>query len=129
MNHFLRLAVSTITIATLLSACEYMRSPDGCDLDQTAMSDAISESVSSALFCNVDQDCGLLDPSNGCFGTCQVAVNVDEISRVDEEIAVADLQYCTGFPQQCGYSTPSCPQLEAQCIAGTCQLVDMVAAQ
>ncbi len=124
MRTITRLFVSTALIGIGLTACNLIRTPEECEADLSAMQDAVATSVDSGLACVNDSDCTVYDPSNGCFGSCPVAVNAGELPRIDQQIAQADERYCTGFGEQCGYTTPSCPELSPVCQAGRCALVD-----
>ena len=117
--------VFTLAMAiSLMAGCEWVRTPEACEADSEAMQTAITEILVGGQSCIMDEDCVSFDVSNGCFGACSLAVNRGETQRLEDEIWDADMAYCTGFVEQCGYLTPGCPAMRPACEQGQCRMVE-----
>lgn len=110
--------------ASLLTGCEFVRTPDSCAVDFEAMVASVEDLVASGQDCRQDSDCIVMDTSNGCYGACPVAVNKLELSRLEKELRDADLTYCREYTEQCGYLAASCPALSIGCIQGQCRMLE-----
>lgn len=120
-------AISTVLMMFLVIGCELVRTPEDCDADLQAMQQVVTEAVASGLSCQMDSDCVALNVSNGCFGACPVAVSRDALNSIQTQVTDADKTYCKNYAEQCGYSTPLCPESMPACIQGTCQMQDPMA--
>jgi hypothetical protein len=124
MRNFRRLLIVILGLGITLVGCELMRTPEECEADLEEMHAEVDAAVSSGIACQRDTDCVLFNPTNNCYGACPVAVNANEMPRIEQDVLRADAELCRNFAEQCGYSTPSCPTLEPVCQQGQCVLID-----
>ena len=119
--------VGPLTVSLLLislSACGYVRTDADCAADLDAMREAVSTALEGATACVQDTDCVDMDVSNLCYGTCPVAVNRADVDYVDKVIGEAESAFCTGYMEQCGYTTPECPVRTPVCNHGRCEMAE-----
>ncbi len=111
-------------VLAFLGGCDYPRTQADCATDLEAMEAAVDLALEPGRVCEKDTDCVAMDISNDCYGACPVAVHRGEVDRVAAAVKEAEMAFCYGYMEQCGYTTPSCAERTPVCRAGRCEMAE-----
>ncbi len=94
-----------------------------CSDATTAYTTAIEAARKANAGCSSATECVLTSAGTTCAGSCQVAVSQSGESAFAAALAQIDSDYCSGFVDVCGFSTPKCAVPSVVCTLGTCEVV------
>ena len=115
-------AIGLLFAASLAIGCE-PRTVEDCASDVEAMREVVLDAVDTAASCSSDMDCAIMDVSNACEARCPVAVNFEAIDHVAGRVFDAELSYCVGYGEDCGFTSVTCEERVPACVANRCEMV------
>jgi hypothetical protein len=77
----------------------------------------------AAAGCERDDDCTMHSAQTKCFGHCPTAINRTNNDAFIAAITAVSAQHCAQYARVCGYMTPRCMAMQAQCVDGACTAV------
>ena len=93
-----------------------------CNRAGQAVSGAIAAAFAAHAACEQDTDCVVVSRETDCGAACSGAVTVGSEAEIAATLAQISADYCTGYKATCGSATPTCPQFDATCVSGVCQV-------
>jgi len=93
----------------------------GCSQAMEAIQGLKESSMHLFNACETVDDCTTTGDDIDCAGACPVAVNAESAQAYQDFLNVISSNYCQGYVQECGYSTPSCMQGTLICKDNICQ--------
>ena len=121
MSRFINFALLCLSLVMAMG-CE-PRTAEDCDTDLSEMREVIADAVEEGSWCDTDSDCAIIDPSTACEARCPTAVNVEAVDQTLSAINDAELSFCMGYGEDCGYIAVSCEARYPVCNAGRCEMV------
>lgn len=119
-NHWPRTPVSTARTDE-----DLLKTDEGC-LTCTEAHEAAREAIDAVLGdaskCEGDDECTVMFTDTRCQGSCQKAVSIYELDRVEEEISHISDSYCSDEKHDslCGYTSPDRALATARCVNRAC---------